>query len=173
MAQAFITTAKNTFRWNVQEKTKPKRFGRKNNSKNINSNLILNGNRSYLLSQYVAISSAKPYLPLQEHFEEIEKAVKELQVKRMSSTTYRTDYCKDWKKVIDSESKEDIVENELAKNFEQLYGEKKTRKILPTIESQRILGFLASSRMYTPITTYQNDYGRLGYERLPKIVTKI
>ncbi|XP_057654573.1 uncharacterized protein LOC130892900 [Diorhabda carinulata] len=158
MAQAFITTAKNTYRWNVQEKTKPikqEKYYDECYGKNV----------EWLTEKDLGGK-------ITEHFEEIEKAVKELQAKRMSLTTYRTDYCKDWKKVIDSESKEDIVENELAKHFEQLYEEKKTRKILPTIESQRILGFLASSRMYTPITTYQNDYGRLGYERLPKILTK-
>lgn len=44
-----------------------------------------------------------------------------------------------------------------------------TKQILPPIKtSRRILGCLIRSKMYTPLTTYQKDYGEIAYEILKK-----
>ncbi|XP_072388146.1 uncharacterized protein [Diabrotica undecimpunctata] len=153
MAQAFITTTKNSFRWNVQEKEKPIRQERKFDE-------CYGKNVDWLTEQDLSEKM--------ENFEKIKAAVAQLQRDRMSRTTYRRDYCKEEKKaarIVGREEAVDSFENQLLESYKKIY-QQKTGKVLPTITTQRILGFLTPSRMYTPISNYQHDFGRVGFERL-------
>uniref|UniRef100_A0A6P7G380 Uncharacterized protein LOC114333394 n=1 Tax=Diabrotica virgifera virgifera TaxID=50390 RepID=A0A6P7G380_DIAVI len=61
---------------------------------------------------------------------------------------------------------EDSFENQLQERYYKKIYQKKKGKILPTVETQRIFGFLAPSRMYTQKSNYQHDYGQVGFDRL-------
>uniref|UniRef100_A0A6P7H4E2 Uncharacterized protein LOC114346859 n=1 Tax=Diabrotica virgifera virgifera TaxID=50390 RepID=A0A6P7H4E2_DIAVI len=83
MAQAFVTTTKNSFRWNVQEKVKPIRHEHKFDE-------CYGKNIEWLTEQDLNEKMEK--------FEKIKASVAQLKRDRMSRTTYRIDYCKHEKK---------------------------------------------------------------------------
>ncbi|XP_050513654.1 uncharacterized protein LOC114333394 [Diabrotica virgifera virgifera] len=151
MAQAFVTTTKNSFRWNVQEKVKPIRHEHKFDE-------CYGKNIEWLTEQDLNEKMEK--------FEKIKASVAQLKRDRMSRTTYRIDYCKHEKKAARTVGSEDSFENQLQERYYKKIYQKKKGKILPTVETQRIFGFLAPSRMYTQKSNYQHDYGQVGFDRL-------
>ncbi|CAH1159535.1 unnamed protein product [Phaedon cochleariae] len=158
MAQAFITTYTNNFRWNVQERVKPIDPTKDNPDCDVDKDLWIT------YGDNVDEEDT-------EHFAKVANTVKQMQLKRMK-TTYQTEYCKDLSKkqvqmdhqTIDTKS----FENQLLESSKILYGRRNQRLPKPLPSSKRINGYLRPQRLFTPLTFYQHDIGRVGFNILLK-----
>ncbi|XP_050300383.1 uncharacterized protein LOC126738934 [Anthonomus grandis grandis] len=173
MAQAFVSTYQNHFRWHCQPKIPP-----------INPNRLTTLQPEgdiWLLNTEEAIDEDVDNIP------KIKEAIHNLYLKRMRST-YQISYCRNikQKKISDldlGESKqnmqvqkpsikkveieEEALGNEVLEHFRKYYIPHKICKIVPPLPSARTLfGYIRPSRLLTPMTLYQNGLGRVGFDIL-------
>lgn len=152
MAQAFVTSYQDNFRWNVQEKAQPIYPGKSYIKCDHNADVWL------VVKDLVNDGSNK------ESYAEVEATVKQMQLQRYIST-YQRYFCKKHSKqdVIGTKEQE-ALGNELLESCKLLY-DKKIDKVLPPLTTCRTInGYLRPSKLFTPKTTYQNEVGRVGYQ---------
>uniref|UniRef100_A0AAR5QD70 Uncharacterized protein n=1 Tax=Dendroctonus ponderosae TaxID=77166 RepID=A0AAR5QD70_DENPD len=117
----------------------------------------------------------------------IETAINKLYLRRLRST-YQISYCDklvkqttrrssesqvkggNAQRAIEVRSKDsfldDELENELLEYCKKLYGSR-SQKIIPPLNSARnVFGYMRPTKLLTPLTIYQNEYGRVGYNIL-------
>ncbi|XP_060531995.1 uncharacterized protein LOC132705426 [Cylas formicarius] len=147
MARAFITTNKDHYRWNLQKPTQPINPD-KSNFADYNGDLWLLDDKK-----------------LDEANLEIAKTtVHDLYLKRM-----RTNYQISFGRKTGSADKEEVaqdLENQLLLSCTELYA-RRAKKVLPPLAgSRRIHGYIKASLMHTPLTVYQNVFGRVACDIL-------
>ncbi|KAG5868509.1 hypothetical protein JTB14_001727 [Gonioctena quinquepunctata] len=158
MAQAFITTYRNNFRWHTQTKTKPI----------IDGGSILpdcDEDEDLWLMLVDNVQSETDGM-----LSQAEAAVKQMQLKRWRST-YQVDYCRDlWKKMYGrpTDSEQASYGNELLESCRILFDKKRGKIIPPLPTSRQVNGYIRPARLHVPLTRYQNDIGKVGYELLKK-----
>ncbi|KAK9875865.1 hypothetical protein WA026_009652 [Henosepilachna vigintioctopunctata] len=164
MAQAFVTTYRNHYRWHREPKRKSK--------KPVDRHAEAPPPGDY----WIDTSSLKQKEVLNIPYG---KALVRQSNGRLMFSTYQINYCTDKVKAkkqklreavklaagdTDTESVEQTFENELLKYCEDLYSTK-TSKILPPSETaRRVYGYIRPEDMYTPLTNYQMIYGKAGYD---------
>ncbi|CAG9856798.1 unnamed protein product [Phyllotreta striolata] len=153
MAQAFVTIYKNDYQNRPQpvqpiinpEKTYPECYGREDYWYNMKTK-----------SDY--------------DYVKMEQAVRNQNIKRYSTTTYRYDYCRDWSPPVIGEDtkKESLGAFKLLDSFRPVYQKDKSKiKIMRPLQTSRdLLGFFPKADMYTPMTTFREHYGMFGFKRL-------
>nr|XP_023030106.1 uncharacterized protein LOC111518019 isoform X5 [Leptinotarsa decemlineata] len=159
MAQAFITTHRNNFRWHQQERIKPIIAGSYVPDCNTDKDRWIEVDDSVDTED-------------NENFSKIKLVVKQMHLKRMRSV-YQTDYCKEISRkqsiTISPVSLEnESFENELLESCKVLYTKKRDKILPPLPSSRQVNGYIRPSRLYTPLTRYQYDIGRVAYNLLNK-----
>ncbi|CAH1105616.1 unnamed protein product [Psylliodes chrysocephalus] len=156
MAQAFVTTIQNCYRYTPQaafplirqERYYPDCYGKDwYNSKDQKHD---------------------------EDFHKIEIAVKNQHIRRVSTSTYKFDYCRDWTPPIiieeNSDKPKELGEFHLIDTFRPVYQKNRDQiKLIQPLQSSRnIFGYLPKSDIYIPMSSFQDCYGKLGFELLEK-----
>ncbi|XP_030761307.1 uncharacterized protein LOC115886348 [Sitophilus oryzae] len=169
MAQAFITTHKDTFRWNCQPRVGPIR-------QDDLSKLEPEGD-IWKLDPNKEIEEELRNLP------KIKETIEKLYLKRMK-TTYQLSHCDNLLKAakhikttlslpnasasqakIENVKDEDF-ENELLEYCNNLYGPNNQKIIPPLYTSRNVFGYLRPSRLRTTRSVYQDDHGKVAYRIL-------
>lgn len=154
MAQAFVTTYLDNFRWNHQKKVQP--IPAEKGLLHCDQNPTL----------WLVVKDSLDDENNKETFAEVEATVKQMQLKRYVST-YQNTYCKKNTEPHTLNKKElEALDNELLESCKILYS-KKLKKILPPLSSSRTInGYIRPSRLYTPRSAYQDDVGKRAYHIL-------
>ncbi|XP_064215095.1 uncharacterized protein LOC103312876 [Tribolium castaneum] len=96
----------------------------------------------------------------------LEKRLRKCYLKRLI-TTYQYDYCKDLVAKFIGEPANIEIENQLLQSAKNLYDPDSRPKIAPPLPGTRkVFGYIRPSRNYTPLTTYQFFIGKTGYQML-------
>jgi hypothetical protein len=96
----------------------------------------------------------------------VEKQLRKCYLKRMI-TTYQFYYCRDMIAKLMGEPKLIPAENQLLESSRNLYEPQSRPKIAPPLAgSRKVYGYIRPTRNYTPLTTYQIDYGKTAYKIL-------
>ncbi|KAL3265282.1 hypothetical protein HHI36_009492 [Cryptolaemus montrouzieri] len=163
MAQAFVTTYRNHYRWHKEPLRKSKRPLDRHAATAPPGDYWID---STLRKQHKDINV--PYA----------QALINQSTGRQMFSTYQVNYCADalrtkrraMQKAVQlaagektSESADQSFENELLKYCEELYNPKTTKLLPPTETTRRVHGYIRPESMYTPLTHYQMVYGRAGY----------
>lgn len=154
MAQAFVTSYLDNFRWYDEKKVQPISAEKSFPQCDQNPDLWL------VVKDFLEDENSK------ENHSEVEATVKQMQLKRYVST-YKGSY---WKKRTEPQTLDkkelEALDNELLESCKVLY-DKRLEKILPPLtSSRRINGYIRPSRLYTPKSTYQDDVGKIAYHIL-------
>ncbi|XP_045479316.1 uncharacterized protein LOC123684194 [Harmonia axyridis] len=164
MAQAFVTTYRNHFRNHKEPLRKSKRP--------LDRHAASPPAGDYWLDTDVKKKKKAINVPLSE-------ALINQSSGRVMFTTYQMNYCTDKVREKNRELREiaqkaagdkstqieeQSFENELLRYCKELYSTK-TAKILPPGETaRRVYGYIRPESMYTPLTHYQMNYGKAGFD---------
>ncbi|CAG9765473.1 unnamed protein product [Ceutorhynchus assimilis] len=157
MAQAFLSTYQNHYRWRWQPRPLPFIPGKL-------TNLALQ-NDCWNLNLNLDLDEELANLP------KIKQAIYNLYLKRMR-TTYKISHCENLKLPKKSSetnvefSHQDEFENELLEYCHKLYGSKHKKPIPPLNTARNVFGYMRPARLMTSLTSYQNDHGKVAYKIL-------
>ncbi|XP_076251123.1 uncharacterized protein LOC143190602 [Rhynchophorus ferrugineus] len=157
MAQAFVTSYRNQFRWYDQARRQP-----------IDPDKLtkfeLEGDIWFLDLNGEIDEELK-------NLNSIKEAIHKLYLKRMKST-YQVSHCDNLKptqsvdvSTLDHPS-DKKVKNELLEYCHKLYGPKRQKIIPPLYSARNVFGYMRPSKLQTALTVYQVEYGRVAYKLL-------